>query len=112
MAGGGFTPRRPWMLVAEEQGVEDNGLSEGHADQTDRNDLAERAGIASHRFGSLHSDQTHTDGGTQAGQADLNAAVHLCQHWRYHNCLSLLCFLRRLPQLNTVKPPKFEISVM
>ena len=39
--------------------------------------FAESAGIASHRFGSLHADESHADGRTQSRQTDVDAAAHI-----------------------------------
>src|SRR5580658_4529936 len=46
------------LSFGDEERVKHDGLGEGHPDQPDRDDLAERAGISSHRFGSLHADQS------------------------------------------------------
>src|ERR1700678_2078134 len=99
------------LFPSQEDRVEHDGLGERHAKNGDGDHFAERAGIASHRFGGLHAHQSYADGRTQTGQADLDAASHFCQHRRYHNYLSLrFCFcVRRPPQLNTVGPPKLLI---
>ena len=96
-------------LFDQEQGVEDNGFRQRHAEHGQRDDLAESPGISSHSFGGFHTNKADANCRPEAGQTDVDAAAQFPQHRCYHNVFLYCCFVvaQRLPRLNTVEPSKF-----
>src|SRR5512144_1953438 len=57
-------------LLAQEQRVERDGLGQRHADDADGEDLAERAGITTHRLRCAKARQTDTHSRAQTCEGD------------------------------------------
>src|SRR5262245_54006358 len=70
----------PFCRRGEDREKHDTCRKGNGQDRLDK-DLRGGAGIASHRFGSLGSNETHTDSGPQGRETDVNIAGHFCQHW-------------------------------
>ena len=67
-------------LRRQEDREEHDAFREGGAQNGLNQNLRRRAGIASHRFRSLHADETHADGRAERRQTDVNISGHFCQH--------------------------------
>jgi hypothetical protein len=71
IAGSGNAALRIFRLLHEEQGVEDDGFSEGDGQNRLDHDLRGRAGIPSHRDRRSLANQPYADGRAQGCQADM-----------------------------------------
>src|ERR1700761_1973247 len=66
--------RKGLLAFREEDREEHDAFGEGGAQDRLHEDRGGGAGITADRFRSLHTDQTHAQGGAEGGETDVNAA--------------------------------------
>jgi hypothetical protein len=66
------------LTSRQEDREEHNTFRKGSAQDRLNQDLGGRAGIPPDGFRGFHTDDTHADGGAQAGGRDVNITGHLC----------------------------------